>query len=495
MNYISNFGEKHFMAISLPPIAHPSLPTNFQELSRIHFYLGRSSIDEMVEAVEQSSLEDIERGQIQIYFATKEIQEFLFSTLPELSYDEESLEPSYYFQKSFHMIFKDSLFYLQKIFDSPSKENNIHIIETMMPLIQEIILFNEELQKIEIHIDLSKDLDNIQNLFQKIVSLKDIYPNLQKIQSFDFYQEQAKKSLQEQLDTPYQFNYQELEKIYKDDDHWIETVHYLSKKILKTEEPNYSFQYAEMQDLKNNFLIQFKSFNQLLKPGIINFIHAFSASISKEIAKYVSLSQKNPEQLFQAKLQLYANLEKKTLLSKSEFKQKIEELKKSKDDFIQKEIENLAYYEKQLIILRRQEKNILDTIEKIQSYQKKLSPQKETIIFEGDISQDFVIGKFSSLNKILLVHKDNFVEQPEAVYAMILDQNTYQNLVEHNQLIFNKEFKKINCISASNFYNYGQFLQEISSPNIQKFFLGQEFELIDKTIISNSQKTKKLKTR
>jgi hypothetical protein len=413
MNHISNFGERHLMAISVPPFAHPSLPTNFQELSRIHFYLGRSSIDEMVEAVEKASLEDIERGRIQIYFATKEIQEFLFSTLPELSYDEESLNPSYYFQKSFHTIFKDSLFYLQKIFDSPSKEKNIHIIETMMPLIHEIILFNEELKKMEIHIDLSKDLDNIQNLFQKIASLKDIYPNLQKIQSFDFYQEQAKKSLQEQLHTPYQFNYQELEKIYKDDDRWIQTVHHLSKETAKTDEPNYSFQYAEMQDLKNKFLTQFQSFNQLLKPGIINFIHSFSASISKEIAKYISLSQQNPEQLFQSELRFYEDLGKRKQLSTSEYNQKIEELKKSKDEFIQKKLENLAYYEKQLIILRRQEKNILNTLEKIKSYQQKSSLQKETIIFEGDISQGFVIGKFSSEEKILLVHKDPFVEQPE----------------------------------------------------------------------------------
>ena len=84
------------------------------------------------------------------------------------------------------------------------------------------------------------------------------------------------------------------------------------------------------------------------------------------------------------------------------------------------------------------------------------------------------------------------MDVPEAVYAMILDKSLYEKIVKENKLTFNEELRKSNFSKASNFWSYGQFLQEISSPSIQEFFLGQEFDLIDK---SNNDKTSKLKMK
>ena len=88
---------------------------------------------------------------------------------------------------------------------------------------------------------------------------------------------------------------------------------------------------------------------------------------------------------------------------------------------------------------------------------------KDTISFEGDITKGFVVGTFSNSEKILLVHKDNFVSEAEAVYAMVLTKEKYQDLVQKNQLVFNEDLRESEFSVASNFWSYGQLLQEMSA--------------------------------
>ena len=495
MYHTSNFLDRHFAAFSVPPSSHPSLPTNFQELSRIHFYLGKAPIDEMVTAVKNASLEDIEKGQIQIYFAVKEIQDFLEQSSPDVSNSEESLEPSYYFEKSFQSILQNTLSSLQQILTYPTRKHNAEIIQTMIPLVHECILFNQELKNIGMNIDISSSIQDIKNSFEKIYSLKTIYSNLQDIQTFDFYEKQAQESLMQQLRTPYNFNYQELTRIYYDRDDWMKTLHFLSKEREKMDDPHYIFHHQEMQKLKDNFLKQFESFHQLLNPGIIHYVHAFSASISQQIFHNISLSMIRPETAFQTEL---THLEKASkfrldpiVAKKNELE--LKKFKESKEKFIQKEIDRLAYAEKQLVLFRKKELNISQTLLQVQNHLNISLPtnfSKKPMIFEGDISKGFVIGTSTSFDKVILIHKDSFVEQPEAVYVIVIDKSTYQNLVDNHQLNFTKELREQNFNNSCNFYNYGQFLQEISDSDIQKRFFGQEFELIDKTIISFSHSKK-----
>ncbi len=135
MYHVSKFEDRHIMAISVPPSAHPDLSDDFMELSRIHFYLGRASIDHMVTAVENASLAEIDKGKIQIYFATKEIQEFLSNSFSSIySFSEKSLNPELSFQESFDKILKHTLEVLSSSYKKPTKKDNIVAIETMIGL-------------------------------------------------------------------------------------------------------------------------------------------------------------------------------------------------------------------------------------------------------------------------------------------------------------------------------------------------------------------------
>lgn len=492
MYHVSKFEDRHIMAFSVPPSAHPQLPKDFKELSRIHFYLGIDPIDHIVKAVEEASLETIDKGRIQIYFATKEIQDFLSNSWSSLdTFSEDSLNPALYFQKSFDEILNHTSKVLEEAYQKPTNKYNFDMIETMIGLTHEVKFLHEELAKVGISTNIDK-IENVETKFSQIYNLKSHYKNLSALKDFSDYAFNAKKSVLEQLKTPYEFNYSELAKnVYYSMDDWMPTLDFLSKERAKTEEPGYVLDKENTQALKDQFLKHFKSFNSLLQNGIINYVHSFSASISKEVFLTVEKSLISAESYFE-RSKKYHEDGLKSYHSRDYHQKELNKLNAIKEDFIQQKIDDKSFYEKYLTLLYRQEKNISQTLNKIKSnilsYQ-----QKETVTFEGDIKTGFVVGKFSNSDKILLAHKDPFVEVPEAIYAMIINKKEYDDLTRNNQLVFDKNFRDRDFSNASNFWSYGQFLQEISDPYVQKFFLGQEFDLIDNTTLELKETKKKLK--
>lgn len=492
MYHVSKFEDRHIMAISVPPSVHPDLPKDFQELSRIHFYLGRAPIDHILKSVEEASLETIDKGRIQIYFATKEIQEFLSSSWSNLdTFSDNSLEPSLYFQKSFNDLLKHTEEVLVQAYKKPTKKYNLTTIETMIGLTHEVDILSQELAKVGIVTNIDK-IEDIKVQFSKLYNLKSHYENLSSLKEFPDYAIEAKKSLLEQLSTPYEFNYSELAKhICVDREDWMSTLHYLSEERKKIDQPDYVLNQQETQELKNQFVKQFKSFNSLLKNGVINYVHSFSASISKEVFNTVQKSLLSAESYFE-RSKNYHEEGIKRFLSRDYHQKELDKLNSIKEEFIQQKIDDKAFYEKYLTLLYRQEKNISQTFDKIRAnlFNTNL---KDTVTFEGDITTGFVVGTFSNSDKILLAHKDPFVDVPEAIYAMVIDKNKYDTLLKNNALVFDQQFRDGEFSNASNFWSYGQFLQEISDPYVQNFFLGQEFDLIDNTTLQLKDTKKKFR--
>lgn len=495
MYHVSKFEDRHIMAISVPPSAHPDLSDDFMELSRIHFYLGRASIDHMVTAVENASLAEIDKGKIQIYFATKEIQEFLSNSFSSIySFSEKSLNSELYFQESFDKILKHTVEVLSSSYKKPTKKDNIVAIETMIGLTHEVQFLHDELSKVGVVTSIDS-IEEIKTQFEKIYNLKSHYDNLKPLKLFSDYENDAKNSVIEQLKTPYEFNYSEMAKnIYFNMDDWMPTVRYLSEERNKISEPDYQINTEEVQKLKDHFLKQFKSFNSLLKNGIVNYVHSFSATISKEIFYNVQKSLVSAESYFEREIGYHKKSLDKFYGDKDYHKEKIKNLEAIKEDFIQQKIDDKSFYERYLTILYRQEKNISQTLDKVRANLLNLE-LKDTVTFEGDINKGFVIGTFSSSDKVLLVHKDKFVDVPEAIYAMVISKEKYEDFVKNNQLEFNEHFRNQEFSNASNFWSYGQFLQEISDSSIQKFFLGKEFDLIDNTVLLTKEKETKRKNK
>lgn len=491
MYLVNNFAGHNMIAFSVPPSAHVDLTEGFQKLSRIHFYLGRTPIDFMVEAVENASLQEIEKGKIQIYFATKEIQDFLFKSASHIDcFSKDSLNPSLYFQKTFDSTLSHTLNVLKKAFKSPKNKTNLETIETMLGLIHEVDFLSKELEKIGITTNIEKIIE-IKEQYSKIYNLKSHYDNLEPLKHFEDYQENAKFSVLKQLQTPYNFNYSELAKhVYIDMDDWMPTLRQLSEEREKINESNYIFKLKESENLKSHFLKQFKSFNQLLHNGIVNNINSYSAAISQEVFFTLQKSQISAQHYFDREIGYH----KKSLKhSNNDYHlQEIKKLEDTKEEFIKQKIDDKSFYEKYLTFLYRQENNISQSFDKIRANLFNLA-LKDTVTFEGDINSGFVIGKFSSTDQILLIHKDSFVEVPEAVYVMVISKNKYEDLVKQEKLLFNLEFRDSDFDKTSSFYSYGQFLQEISDPDIQNFFLGKEFDLIDNTFLNLKENKNKPK--
>jgi hypothetical protein len=491
MYSITKFADRQMFACSVPPPANKNLDEGFQELSRIHFYLGHASIDFMIEAVEKASLTDIEKGKIQLYFAVKEIQDYLQSALGDIHTNgEDRFNPGLYFDKTFNNILNHTIEVLNDAHKKPSKKDNAVKIETMLGLVQEVKIFNKTLQDSGVNTANTDSLVNqIVEKYQKILDLQPHYPGLKELKSFDSYEEQAKQSVLAQLSEPYEFNYAKLTSIYLKDDNWVYTLHHIleAQKDIDTD-PNYKFNPSEAQRLKDAFLTQVKSFNRLFKNGVVNYTLSFAAALSKECFINVETSKIPAEAFFDRSM----NYHKKGLESVygdygGYHKGKIEELEENKEDFIQKKNDDKVYHEQYVTILTKQEQNIFQSLEKVRN---KLfnTALKSTLTLTGDIKKGFVIGEFNNGDDILLAHKDTTVNAQEAIFAMTINKKQYDELVENNKLIFDIDFKHGDRKNGANFFNYGQFLQEISDSRIQQQMFGYEFNLVDNTTLEEIQR-------
>lgn len=495
----SNMGDRSMMAFSVPPSVHPDLSEDFAELSRIHFYLGRQPIDFMIKAVEAATPEEIEKGTIQIHFAYKEISQYLFSTLPDIKIKESDENKTSVFDIAFKNILNHALEVLEYAYEKPTRKDNSVEISTMMGLTHEVLFLNSELKKANIEtINLDDTLSQIKDNYQKIYSLKEHYPQLSSLKEFNSYEIDAKNSVVKQLEEPFLLDYKYITSMV-DDDSWMRTLQELSKEREKTKDVNHVYNIEQSQQLKEKFLTQLKSFNRLLSNGVVNYVYAYLTSAEKQALYTVTNSQVSPEQAFNKKTQYleYCVKEYKHRNYGSDYKEELKEHLDNKDSFINTERKKRASSEIFLTFLHRYNHNITSTLDKLRQQLLNVSV-KPNINFEGNIKTGFVIGTFSDEQKVLLIHKDPFVNVVEAVYAGVLHKSDYDQLVANNKLAFSEEFKKSNFISASNFWSYGQFLNEIKDSYVQNFFLGREYDLVDETTltinknVSSKNKTKKM---
>jgi hypothetical protein len=488
----TQFADRELFACSVPPSCNDSLEDDFAELSRIHFYLGRTPIDFMIEAVEKTSLKDIEKGKIQIYFAVKEIQDFLSHAFDSVSkFGAESLNPEICFNKTFNNILDETGKVLDSAYKSPTKKHNVERIETMLGLAHEVKFFSETLKDIGLSItDLTDKFKDIEEKYQKILNLKGNYEKLDSLKSFDFYADGAKQSVMEQLSIPYDFNYAKLTDIYLDQGDWVRTLHHIreEQKDIDTN-PDYKFNENASKELKEDFLTQIKSFNRLLKNGVVNYVLSFAAAISKEAAYTVLNSKVSAEDYFAREIGYHKKGLENIYSKKSYHQEHIAELNKNKAKYIKSKVDDKSFYEQVLTILSRQEQNILQSLDKVKNKIFNIQP-KEALTFEGNINEGFVIGTFSNEDKIMVIHKDDTVNSPEAIYAKVFTKDSYQDLVKNNLLVFNEDFKQMNCISGANFFSYGQLLQELNSLKEHNDFLTQKVDLIDNAQIPISKKKK-----
>ncbi len=490
MFQVSKLKGHNFMAISIPPVAHQDLSDGFKELSRIHFYLGYKPVDFMFEAVKNASLEEVEKGKVQILFAVKEIQEFLSGSYASLEIKaERKFEPAVYFNKTFKEILEHTKDVLDDAYKKPTKKKNVEAVETMAGLTQEVVFLHEELQKAGVTVaEIDSEVKEIKEKFKRIYSLGGNYHDLKSLKQFDDYKNAAIASVLEQLKQPYDFNYTELSKIYMDHDgSWASTLTRIrqEQRLLSENDPTYKFNTQESAELKERFLKQANSFNRILHNGVVNYALSFAALISKEAYFYGEKSQISPEAHYDNDLRMLKSFKKNGLAYSIE----IEDFEANKDEYLKQKANDKLFFEDVLVVLHRQESNINQSLSKVRSnlFNTKL---KETVTFEGDIGTGFVVGTFSNSDRVMLIHKDKFVNRPEAVYAMILPKEKYDNLVKNDKLVFTDKLRDSEAENASNFFNYGQFLQEVSNGEVQEFFLGQEFDLVDETVRQEMQMKK-----
>lgn len=494
----SNLYDRQMMAFSVPPSSHPDLDKDFAELSRIHFYLGHQPIDFMIKAVEKASPEEIEKGNTQIYFAYKEISQYLESSLPTLYFTENQIysnkEKKSVFDTSFKNILNHTLSILNNAYEKPTYKHNVNMVETMIILTHEVLLLKSQLEKTQtLNESFDEQLIQIKNIYSKLYALKEHYSELQPLKLFEYYEVIAKDSLISQLQTPFSLDFKEINSM-DNVDSWFGILKQLHDQKENMKKEGYLFNTKEANKLKESFLINIKSFNRLLSNGIINYIYAFSTSADRKAYITTYRTQKSPTQMFEnEKRMLEKSANRKGAYNNDFYKKELKDFINNKEEYIKQKTHEKATDEKLLTLLHRYSSEIYSTLDKVREQLLNTSP-KASISFEGDIKNGFVIGTFSDDSKVILIHKDTFVEQPEAVYASVLNKEQYDKLIADNKLVFNKKFRDTVFENSSNFWNYGQFLNEIKDPYVQEFFLGKKYNLLDNSTLPLIEKKTSKKT-
>lgn len=482
-----NLGDRKMMAFSVPPSSHPDLDNDFAELSRIHFYLGHQPIDFMIKAVEKASPEDIEKGNTQLYFAYREISQYLESALPSLCVTENNIysdeEKKSVFDTSFKNVLNHTLSILKNAYEKPTYKHNVNMVETMIILTHEVLILKSELEKTQVlDNNFEEQVTQIKEAYSKLYALREHYSELKSFKPFDDYKINAKDSLISQLQTPFSLDFKEINSM-DNIDSWFDILKQFHDQKENMKKEGYIFNTKEANKLKENFLTNIKSLNRLLSNGIINYIYAFSTSADRKAYITTRKTQISPNQMFEKeKRMLEKSVNRKGAYDNNFYKKELKELNNNKEEYIKRKTQEKATDEKLLTLLHRYSSEIYSTLDKVREQLLNTSP-KASINFEGDIKNGFVVGTFSDDSKVILIHKDTFVEQPEAVYASVLNKEQYDKLISDNKLIFNKEFRDTVFENSSNFWNYGQFLNEIKDPYVQEFFLGKQYNLLDNSTL------------
>lgn len=489
MYTVSKLGDgRTFSAISVPPHAHESLSDDFKNLSRIHFYLGREPIDAMIKAIAQASPDELIRGRIQLYFAAKEIQDFLQGAKADLSVlGTDRLNKSLYFDMSFNHILEHTQEVLENAYNKPNQPRSSEIAKIMVGLTHEVMYLKECLAKQGLEtVDINGGVEKVKIAYDKLYGLRTHYTTFADLPPFESFQSSAVESVKTQLQQPDRFDYSELTRIYMNDDQWMATRAYLDAENEKLDNGLATVDLKEAAELKDRCTRQFSAFNNLLHNGVVNYVNSYAAEISRQIFMYTQKTMVTPEAYYQREVSSLEHFKKIGLSNKKEHASELEELESRKDAFIKQKIEDKAFFEEHLTVLNRQLSNITQAFDSVRNTMLNIA-QKNTITFEGDIKKGFVVGTCNNADKVLLVHKDPFVSTPEAIYAMVVTKDKYQELLASNKLEFTEELREGLFEKASNFWNYGQFLQEISDPYVQNHFLGGEFELVDRTSIPDAK--------
>lgn len=243
---------------------------------------------------------------------------------------------------------------------------------------------------------------------------------------------------------------------------------------------------SEAQSLKDVASQTFKAMDKYQSAGFVNRLLAMSAMLDYEAVIYLNKADRlEADKMYEERIAHIDDFRKRVLGFRT-YDQEF--LDKDRDEAIAEFKENKHFSSHYATAMIRDKDAIIQNLNligmKLGNENKFAEP---VLTLTGDIDSGFVVGRFNHNDQILFIHKDQFVEVQNAIFAARLTQAELDDFTQKtgNNPAFNKEFRdylqEVNNAKFSNFMSYGQFINELKDEYIQNYFFGTSARMEDKT--------------
>lgn len=480
MSYIFHRNrDQNFIACSVPPSPYKSLSKDFNELSFIHTYLGRKSFDFMIDAVEKASMKEIEIGSKQIYFAIKEVQDFLPYT--QYFFDKKVNKDNYYFfNNAISEINEIAKKTIRKLKAKPGSQKHVKDLNILMVMFFEASIISSIMNELDLIRDIVKP-DMFEEEINELISMQDLYPNLSKIKTKQVYLQEAKDSLKAQLEFDFYFDMNELMRVYDqnmDGRMWLNTQRMLDMNVEIIENNTYEddhFDTYENNHTKDIFVKSMRSLEKTFGNGLIFRILGDAINISKEKFYNSSKLKISPNIRYERELEKLQN-RVEDYNSNDRDKKALKDLIKNKSKYIEIEKENSLFQEKSVLISIAQENIIFNTINRLRDhilYDKVF--KKENLVLDKKLIKDMFTGTIGSRTVVIYDFEENNFK---AIQAYFIDKNDFKKLEsikERGKIL--SELSLMKKHFSGSFYNISSFIDEMKNKEYQIKALGKEFDI------------------
>lgn len=470
--------NRSFFSCSVPPSAHENLPEDFQEISRIHFYFGKAPIDFMIDAVENATEEQLYIGRPQLAFSVKEV----FELISYSHYSHEKRTLSYFIDKMFKDICSGSGDVIETLLSNPSNKGNAIKFNTMVQLFEEVKVVNQYLSKNSSPYNLLETQHLINNAFEKIEKLKEIYSNLNGVLSLDQLKEKALLSVKEQLLKEFSFDMKELASIYDVylvGDSWVRELNFMKKNI--EEKPNGFKGYEEyIKKDQSVYVKNMRSFSMVLNNGVINYIRSFLVSLSMEKHRNQSMINRSCECYYSGKVRELEFAIKHFHGSKREDEKKLISLKNNKESFFKDKMKMKKKAEAELFNGYAIEDTLIKFLDNMKQDFigiKKESLNTDNVLRITKMEDNKLTGKYKDKVIYAIPEHDAEIKGDMVIAAFSMNACDFEALsdqVLNNSDLLKEMRSNESSIKFTNFNNMTSFISSLKDEALQQFFLGDK---------------------
>lgn len=246
------------------------------------------------------------------------------------------------------------------------------------------------------------------------------------------------------------------------------------------------FHDSEAQTIKEVVSQTFNAMDKYQASGFVNRLLAMSAMLDYEAVIYLNKSDRlEADEMYDEKLEHIADWRKR-LLGFRDYEQEF--LDKDRNEVIAGFKEDKKFCNHYATSMMREKDSILQNLNTLgMSLGNENKFPDPVLTLTGNIEAGFVIGRFNHCDEVLFIHKDQFVDQQNAIFAGRLSQSQLDAFTAQHGATpeFDKAFRNyvLNVEGAkySNFLSYGQFIEELKDEYVQNYFFGTNARLEDCT--------------